>query len=319
MPRALKTRHLQVFLAVAKAGSMQHAAHEVHLSQPAISKLISELEGIFGAPLFERSKHGVTATECGLALLHRAQRMLNDFETTKSEVAAIASGSIGCVRLGILPVVEAPMLSRTLVALRKAVPGIMVQITDGPHTVLLSLLRKGELDCVISRLDLGSADQDLHTEKLVESPICVVANPSHPLAQEGRVSWSDLARYPWILPRQGAPIRTLVNQQFTDVGLVPPIPMIESTSVHLNQVIIAGTDMISVMNCDPARDYVRSRQLAILPVNFARQPPHIGVITHTPHVSRAVNTLLSVLRARCKEKAAERGAKSRTVASRSAS
>ena len=55
MTLALKTRHLQVFLAVAKAGSMQRAAREVHLTQPAISKLIGELEATLGAPLFERS------------------------------------------------------------------------------------------------------------------------------------------------------------------------------------------------------------------------------------------------------------------------
>src|SRR6266576_82804 len=183
MSRTLKTRHLQVFLAVAKVGSMQHAARDVHLSQPAISKLIVELEGIFGAPLFERSKRGVTPTECGRALLDRAQRMLNDFETAKGEVAAIARGAIGCVRVGVLPVVEAPMLSRTLLALRKSVPGVMVQVTDGTHPVLLSLLRKGELDCVISRLDIGAADRDLHIEKLVQGPMSVVASPSHPLAR----------------------------------------------------------------------------------------------------------------------------------------
>jgi molybdate transport repressor ModE-like protein len=300
MPRTLKTRHLQVFLAVAKVGSMQHAARDVHLSQPAISKLIVELEGIFGTPLFERSKRGVTPTECGRALLDRAQRMLNDFETAKGEVAAIARGAIGCVRVGVLPVVEAPMLSRTLLALRKSVPGVMVQVTDGTHPVLLSLLRKGELDCVISRLDIGAADRDLHIEKLVQGPMSVVASPSHPLARATRVSWSDLAHYPWILPRLDAPIRRLVDQQFADADLVPPTPMIESTSVRLNQVVVAGTDMIGVMNYDAARAYARSGELAILPVKFSRQPPHIGVITQTPQVSHALGTFLAVLRAQSK-------------------
>lgn len=300
MLQSLKARHLQVFLAVMKAGSMQHAAREVHLSQPAISKLVRELEGMFGAPLFERSKRGVAPTECGCALSDRAQRMLNDFETAKSEITAIARGAIGCVRVGMLPVVETPMLSRTLLALRKSAPGIAAHVTGGTHPVLLSLLRKGEFDCVISRLEVDATDGDLRIEKLVERPVTVVVNPSHPLVRKRRLSWSDLTRYPWIMPKRNAPIRILVEQQFGDAGLLPPIPVIESAEVRLNQTLIAGTDMIGVMNQDPAREYERAGKLTILPVRFSRQPPPIGVITHAGQVSHALSVFLAVLRAECK-------------------
>jgi DNA-binding transcriptional LysR family regulator len=300
MSFALKTRHLQVFLAVAKTGSMQHAARGVGLTQPAISKLIVELERIFGAPLFERSKRGVTPTECGRALMDRAQLMLNDIESAKGEILAIARGAVGRVRVGVLPVAETPMLSRTLLALRKSAPGLAVQVEDGTRPVLLSSLRRGELDCMISRLDVGAGDQDLHVEKLVRMPISIVVSPSHPLARAKRVSWSDLARYPWILPRPGSPIRTVIDQQFAHAGTVPPAPMIESTSIRLNQAVLAGTDMIGVMIYDAAHTYARSRALAILPVKFFSQPPYIGVITRTPRASQALGTFLAALRAQCK-------------------
>src|SRR5262245_2774603 len=233
MPHALKTRHLQVFLAVAKAGSMQNAARDVHLSQPAISKLVGELESIFGAPLFERSKRGVTPTECGHALMARARLMLNDFESAKGELSAIASGAIGRVRVGVLPVAEA-MLSRTLLALRSSAPGLAVLVEDGNAFVLLNALRQGDIDCMISRIDVGTANQDLHIEKLVRMPISVVTSPTHPLARTKRVSWSELATYPWILPRIGAPIRAVIDHEFTCVGLSAPIPTIESSSVRIN-------------------------------------------------------------------------------------
>jgi DNA-binding transcriptional LysR family regulator len=300
MSFALKTRHLQVFLAVAKTGSMQHAARGVGLTQPAISKLIVELERIFGAPLFERSKRGVTPTECGCALMDRAQLMLNDIESAKGEILAIARGAVGRVRVGVLPVAETPMLSRTLLALRKSAPGLAVQVEDGTRPVLLSSLRRGELDCMISRLDVGAGDQDLHVEKLVRMPISIVVSPSHPLARAKRVSWSDLARYSWILPRPGSPIRTVIDQQFAHAGTVPPAPMIESTSIRLNQAVLAGTDMIGVMIYDAAHTYARSRELAILPVKFFSQPPYIGVITRSPQASHALGTFLAALRAQCK-------------------
>jgi molybdate transport repressor ModE-like protein len=300
MSLGLKTRHLQIFLAVAKAGSMQHAARDVGLTQPAISKLIGELEKVFGAPLLDRSKRGVTPTECGRALMDRAQLMLNDLESAKGEILAIARGAIGHVRIGVLPVAETPILSRTLLALRKSAPSLAVQVEDGTHSALLGSLRRGEIDCMISRLDVGAGDQDLHIEKLVEMPISVVASPSHPLAHAKQVSWPDLARYSWIMPRSGTPIRAVIDQQFIHAGTVPPVPTLESTSIRLNQAVLAGTDMIAIMIYDAASAYARSGQLAILPVKFLSRPPYIGVITRSPQLSHALDTFLAVLRAQCK-------------------
>jgi len=76
--------------------------------------------------------------------------------------------------------------------------------------------------------------------------------------------------------------------------------MIESTSIRLNQAVVAGTDMIGVMIYDAAWAYARAGELAILPVKLSSQPPHIGVITRTSQVSRALGTFLAALRAQCK-------------------
>jgi DNA-binding transcriptional LysR family regulator len=300
MALALKTRHLQVFLAVARAGSMQRAAREVHLTQPAISKLIGELEDTLGAPLFERSKRGVVPTECGRALVGRAQLVLNDLESAKEEIAAIARGVIGKVRVGVLPVAEARLLSTTLLALRKTAPGLAVQVEDGTRDVMLNALRRGEIDCVIGRLDAGAGDRDLHIEKLIQLPVAIVVSPSHPLARKKRLSWPDLLSYPWVLPQRGAPIRTAIDREFTDLGLAPPVPGIESTSFRLIQAVVAETDMVGVITYEASLAYTRSGELAVLPVKLSGPLPHIGVITRTPVVSNALGTFLATLRRECK-------------------
>jgi DNA-binding transcriptional LysR family regulator len=300
MTVALKTRHLQVFLAVAKAGSMQRAAREAHLTQPAISKLIGELEEMLGAALFERSRRGVVPTECGRVLINRAQLVLNDLENVKDEIAAIARGVIGCVRVGVLPVAEARVLSTTLLALRKTAPGLAVQIEDGTRDVMLSALRRGEIDCVIGRLGAGDGDRDLHIEKLIQLPIAIVVSASHPLARKKRPSWADLLPYPWVLPQRGAPIRAAVDREFTDLGLPPPIPAIESTSFRLVQAVVSETDMIGVITYEASLAYVRTGELAVLPVKLSGRLPHIGVITRAPFVSNALETFLSALRKECR-------------------
>ena len=124
MASPLRIRHLDVLLAVAAEGSMQRAAQRVHLTQPAISKLVREMEAMFGAPLFERSKRGVTLTECGRALATRAEYLLNDVERAREEIAAIGKGTLGSLRIGALPVVESTLLPKSLMALRRIAPAL---------------------------------------------------------------------------------------------------------------------------------------------------------------------------------------------------
>jgi len=300
MSLSLKTRHLQVFLAVAKTGSMQRASREAYLSQPAISKLIGELEDTLGAPLFERSRRGVVPTECGQALIGRAQLVLNDLENTRDEIESIARGVAGRVRVGVLPVAEARLLSTTLLALRKTAPGLAVQIEDGTRDVMLGALRRGEIDCVIGRLDAGSGERDLHIEKLIQLPIAIVASPSHPLTRKRRLSWADLLAYPWILPPRGAPIRAAIDREVTDLGLAPPVPAIESTSFRLIQAVVSETDMIGVITYEASLGYARNGELAVLPVKLSGRLPHIGVITRMPVVSKALGTFLETLRRECR-------------------
>ena len=300
MTSSLRTRHLEVLLAVAAAGSMQRAAQHIRLTQPAISKLIGELEATFGTALFERSKRGVTLTESGQALVERAQLLLNDIERTQEEIAAIDSGTIGHLRIGALPVVESVILPQCLLALRKQAPALRIQIEEGTRASLLASLRRGELDCVIGRLDAGSDEADLNCEKLLRLPVLVVTTSRHPLARRKRVTLSDLTTYPWVLPRTGAPIRTVIDSLFVSAGLAAPAPLIESTSIRLNYELVRTSDMIGVMSEAAATTYAAQRRLAILPVDLGEALPSVGVMMRGARASKAMTLFLQILREQCR-------------------
>ena len=299
MPPSLRTRHLEVLLAVAAAGSMQRAAQQIRITQPAISKLIGEIEAIFGTALFERSKRGVQLTESGQALVKRAQFMLNDLKQTQEEIAAIDSGTIGRLRIGALPVVESVILPQCLLALRKQAPALRIQIEEGTRASLLASLRRGELDCVIGRLDIGSEEAGLTCENLLRLPVLVVTALRHPLARQKRVTLADLAAYPWVLPRVGAPIRTVVDGLFVSTGLAAPVPLIESTSIRLNYELVRTSDMIGVMSEAAATTYAAQRRLAILPVDLVDRLPYVGVMTRSARMSKAMTLFLRILREQC--------------------
>lgn len=294
--RALRIKHMEVLLAVAAAGSMQRAAEVINLTQPAISKLIGEIEAMFGTALFRRSKLGVTLTESGQALVERVQFLLNDLAHTQAEIAAIDRGMIGCLRIGALPVAECAILPQSLRTLHQQAPALRIQIEEGTRSALLALLRRGEIDCVIGRLDVGSQENGLYCEPLVQLPVLLVTAVNHPLASRQTVTLEDLTAYPWVLPRIGAPIRTVIDALFVNAGLAKPMPLIESTSIWLNQELLEASDLIGVMSKAAATSYASQGRLAILPINVSENLPQVGVMMRQAPASRAMSAFLTVLR-----------------------
>lgn len=295
----LRLRHLEVMLAVAATGSMQRAASQVFLTQPAISKLIAEIEAAFGAPLFERSRRGVTLTECGRAFAERAQCLLNDLGHLQEDIAAIGRGAIGHLRIGALAVVESSVLPRSLLALRQRAPLLRIRIEEGTRAALLDSLRRAELDCVFGRLDMSASDPAFRSESLLRVPVRIVVRPAHPLAQRKRIAPADLLAHPWLLPRAGAPIRRAIDSLFAEAGLAAPEPLVESTSIRLNYELIRSSDMIGSMTADAAESYAAQRQLAILPIELGERLPPVGVIMRPSGMTRALALFLDVLRAGC--------------------
>jgi DNA-binding transcriptional LysR family regulator len=299
MRSSLRMRHFEVLLAVAAEGSMQRAAQRIHLTQPAISKLVREMETMFGTTLFERSKRGVALTESGRVLATHAEYLRNDVERAQQEVAAIGRGTLGSLRIGALPVAESRLLPQSLMALRRIAPQLQVRVQEGTTASLLDLLRRGEIDCVIGRLDPPATGRDLRTERLVKLPIRIVVRREHPLAGHRRVTPDQLAPYPWVLPQPGAPIRIVIDGVFSAAGLAPPVPLVESALIRLNFELVRASDLIGVMPEDAATAYASTHSLAILPFELGDRLPFVGVMTRTAPASQALTLFLRVLREAC--------------------
>ncbi|MDH7798284.1 MULTISPECIES: LysR substrate-binding domain-containing protein [unclassified Beijerinckia] len=296
MISSLRMRHLEVVLAVAQAGSMQRAAQRVRLTQPAISKLIGEIESILGAVLFTRSKRGVVLTESGVAFVGRAEALLNDVEQSRSEAVAISKGQRGLLRIGMLSVAEGDILPKSLLAMQKIAPGLRVRIEEGTYAALLDALQRGELDCVIGRLETGLSQVDVQTVALTHPAPSLVARAGHPLARRKRVGLEDLVEWPWVLPRGNAPVRVAIDKIFIQAGLLPPLPLVESTSIRLNYELLSQSDMIGVMTADATADYVARRKLVVLPLAIGALLPPISVMQRAGQRSNVMSLFLDVLK-----------------------
>jgi DNA-binding transcriptional LysR family regulator len=275
---------------------MQKAAQMVHMSQPAISKMVLEIEEIFGARLFERTRRGVEPTAAGDALVQRARLLLVDAAAAREEVASVVAGTAGVVRVGVQPVVESDLLRRAILRLRQEAPGLTVALQEGAREGLMEALAHGDLDCVIGRLAAGDSEAGFQQEVLCELPVAIVAGRHHPLARRKRVGWSELAGFEWILPPLQAPVRHAIEAQFAAVRVAPPTARITSTSILTNRALVENSALLAVIPEATARYYAGTGALVILPVRLEIALPPVGILTRRTPVSSAAGRFLAAIR-----------------------
>lgn len=280
--RRLRLRHLELLVALADAGTMRAAAVRLHLSQPALSKMLSEIEAGFGARLFERSPQGLAANALGEAAVYRARVILGELSRGRDEVDALRGGATGVLRLGTLSVTAA--VPQAIVQLRRRLPGARVQIHEGRVRDLIQKLLHGELDCVFGAItpELLTSDllSSLRPEVLLRDELCVLCAAGHPLAAGRRVRWADLQSFPWVAPPKDTVVRKAFMTAFLDEGLQPPEPAVEVvSSVTLGSVLRMDTALLGAVRFEHARDELARagvRRVAVTP----RVPlPSLGLYT----------------------------------------
>ena len=162
LPRYLKTRELQVFLAVAESHSIAEAARRLSLTQPAVSKCINELENTLGVALFERDSRGISPTRYGEVLSRRAHSIFGEIRLAGEEISQLKGADSGKVSIGVMPVAAGGFAAAAVADLMTSHPGVCVSILEGDHEMLFEALRNRQIDLVVGRLpaDLSASDLD---------------------------------------------------------------------------------------------------------------------------------------------------------------
>lgn len=269
----IRIRHLTLLSLLVEFGSIRQAAARLHITQPAVSRMVIDLEQAFGGPLFERSAQGMTPNTRALALLRRSQVMLKELATAESELDTplpqpkIRIGAVSHVVLGLLP--------QAISLLESSSPCLHISIRTASIIPLLGSLRDGDLDCVVGRLsskhfpaaDMPVSDgfaADLDYQVLYDEPLCVVATKQHPLSKRHQVHWKDLVKERWLLPTPGGLVYRLIENEFLNAGYSIPAAVIECDQYAFSLPIVAKTKLITVVPINEARKY--SGSVKILPI-----------------------------------------------------
>lgn len=220
----LKHRHLALLTNIAKHGSLTRVAAATGISQPAVTKALAELEDIFGAPLFLRSGRGLQATPLGELALQRARDMQSDLDLWAREVEALHAGHSAHLNVGVVPYVSSALLAAAISRLHQR-HGVTLTLHRATTDHLVPMLRRHELDCIISRAtSIVALDDLMHRVLYHQRPRLIAHSRLAQRLARRAPDWPAVAAMDWVLPAANTPTRKLIMEHFIRAGLRPPSP-----------------------------------------------------------------------------------------------
>ena len=268
----LKLNHLRMIVTIEDLGQISAAAESMNMSQPAASRMLSEMESIVKSPLYERVARGVVLTSFGLALAKRARKILLELREAGRELGALRTGKGGSVFLG---AVTAPAISLVVPAIQRVTrtyPGIEINIEVENSNVLARELLAARHDFIISRIPDDLDPRLFMAHEIGVEKACLVVRNGHPLLEKGIASLQDLAAYDWVFQPPGTLLRRKVEDIFLTAGVPLPENVVNTSSLLLTLAVVCKTDAIAPIALDMAQficgQTSKAGESSILPIDF---------------------------------------------------
>jgi len=230
-------RQLRVFSEVARHLSFVRAAQALHLTPPAVTMQVKELEGHVGLPLFERNGRKVSLTTAGEYMLVYARRVLATLKDAEDAAARLQNLEQGSITIGMVSTAKY-LMPWLLAAFRAEHPGIEIKLAVGNREQLVKMLQENEIDLAI----MGRPPKEVATraEPFAAHPHVFVAPPDHPLLEGGPHSVEALRPFGFILREPGSGTRAAMANFFADHGFEPRISMEMASNETIKQAVMAG-------------------------------------------------------------------------------
>jgi DNA-binding transcriptional LysR family regulator len=226
-PRQPTLRQLRTYLALVEAGGVAAAAQALHLTQPAASQHLRELESIFGVRLLDRARGRTVPTAAGDAIIEPSRRALAAIADAMAAAAPYASQAVGRVRLGTGATACIHLLPPVLRAVKQAMPGLEIIIVTGNTEEIVRRIEDGDIDIGLVTLP-HPIGRGLHVEKLLADPL-VALLPVEDLpagaATRPAITAAELKRWPLILYERGGATRRVIDAWLGTAKVLPNIIM----------------------------------------------------------------------------------------------
>ncbi|MBC3474397.1 MULTISPECIES: LysR substrate-binding domain-containing protein [Pseudomonas] len=252
----MKLHQLKVLVTICESGSIQETARLLHLSQPALSKTIKELESSLGVPLLVRSNRGITTTEYGERLVRRARLMLEEANRAREEIAALKGEATGRVSIGVSPATPRAQVIAAINQFSARNPEVRLRIHEMRPSKLMEGLREGHLDLALSCQPACRYGDGFQWTELYQQPTVLAVRRGHPYAQVRNLV--QLREQQWLLqePLDSSRIRSMFDQY----KLAPPENILECSAGGIFCELAFTTDVISFWPLRMLRSINRNSQ-----------------------------------------------------------
>jgi LysR family carnitine catabolism transcriptional activator len=268
-------KQIRAFVAVAQTSSFAQASELVHLSQPALSISIKNLEQTIGGELFARTTRSLVLTPEGKMFFPIAKRMLAEWDNELNDLKNLFVLNRGNLTIAAMPSFASSLLASHIRQFHHHHPAINIKVHDVIAEDCVTMVRSGKAELAIS-FDPGKSE-DLLFEPLFTDQFIVALPQQHPLLEQSVISWQDIAQQPFIALQRPSSIRQLIEGALAAHEIKLQVEFEANQLATIGQMIATGLG-VSVM---PSLCMPQLKSIGVLcrPLDGPTVSRRVGIIT----------------------------------------
>lgn len=258
----LTLRQIRIFMSAAKHLSFTRAAEELHITVPAVSLQIKEMEEDMGVSLFARENRKVELTSAGEYFLLYARRVIGTLSEASIMMERLRGSHVGMLKIGLVSTAQY-FIPQVLAQFKSEWPNVQIRIEVRNRQQLVELLRDGDIDIAI--MGVPPKEMDTRVEPFASHPHVFVASPRNPLAQKYNIAPQALGQFEIITREPGSGTRLLMEKFLGEHDVTPIISMEMSSNESIKQAVMANLG-ISFVSLHTVGDEIANRSMVILDI-----------------------------------------------------
>ncbi|WP_157275752.1 MULTISPECIES: LysR family transcriptional regulator [Roseateles] len=275
----LRFRHLQFLDILGRTRNLRLTAEQMHITQPAATKVLMDIEEMLASRLFDRLPRGMRPNELGLFTLRYAQAALDSHRKFVDEFSTLKQGGHGHLTIGAISGSAAHLLIAAVAELQRLRPLLVVKVLEQSSDQLILWLAERKIDVMVGRFTDASQRDQFQYEELAGEGLQITAGVHHPLRGVQAPGLLELSRWPWILYPPSTALRKVSEDIFSSTGLSLTSGIVETPSFLFALELMQSTDMLSLQPAALVEKYVRRGLLTRIAADVPDRMPGYGLIT----------------------------------------
>lgn len=293
----LRFRHLQFLDILGKTRNLRLTAEQMHITQPAATKVLMDIEEMLESRLFDRLPRGMRPNELGLFTLRYAHAALDGHRKFVDEFSTLRQGGHGHLSIGAISGSAAHLLIAAVAELQRLRPLLVVKVLEQSSDQLIVWLAERKIDVMIGRFTDEAQRGQFQYEKLAGESLEITAGLHHPLRGASAPGLLELSNWPWILYPTSTALRKVSDDIFSSTGLSLTSGIVETPSFLFALELLQSTNMLSLQPAALVDKYVRRGLLTRIASDLPDRMPDFGLITlQGEPPSTAVQAFIDVIR-----------------------